>query len=62
MGGVADADQAGRLLMRVAIPRRELLAVAVEQPEVDLIGAVGVGGVALRLDVGRIVVQVSRCA
>jgi hypothetical protein len=43
--------------VRVPVSRRELLSVVIEQPEVDLIGAVGVGGVLLRLDIGCDVVK-----
>jgi hypothetical protein len=54
---VADTDDTGGRLVRVAVPGRELLTIAEQQPEVDLIGAMGVGGMTFRLDVGRIIVQ-----
>jgi hypothetical protein len=43
--------------VEIAVARRELVSVKEQQPEVDLVGAVGVGGVPLRLDVCRVVVQ-----
>jgi hypothetical protein len=43
--------------VEIAVARRELVSVKEQQPEVDLVGAVGVGGVPLRLDVGGVVVQ-----
>ena len=57
VGGVAEIDQAGDPLVEIAVARRELVSVKEQQPEVDLVGAVGVGGVPLRLDVGGVVVQ-----
>jgi hypothetical protein len=54
---VANADQAGRLLVGVAVSRCKLVSIAEEQQEVDLIRAVRIGGVPLRLDFGSIVVQ-----
>jgi hypothetical protein len=57
VGGVAEIDQAGDPLVEIAVARRELVSVKEQQPEVDLVGAVGVGGVPLRLDVCRVVVQ-----
>jgi hypothetical protein len=43
--------------VEVAVTRRELVSVGEEEPEVHLVGAVGVSGVPLRLDVRRVVVQ-----
>jgi hypothetical protein len=57
VAGVANSDQTCHLLVRVAVSWRKLVSVVEEQQEVDLIGAVRVGGVPLRLDFGRIVVQ-----
>jgi hypothetical protein len=43
--------------VEVAVTRGELVAVEKPPPEVDVVGAVSVGGVPLRLDVRRVVVQ-----
>ena len=53
----ANADQAGRLFVDVAVSRCKLVSIAEEQQEIDLIRAVGIGGMPLRLDFGSIVVQ-----
>ena len=54
---MVETYEAAHPLVEVAVPRRELVAVEEKQEEVHLIGAVGVGGMPLRLDVGRVVVQ-----
>jgi hypothetical protein len=51
------ADPTGYSLVHVAIPRRELVAIEEKQEEVHLVSAVGIGGMPLRLNVGRVVVQ-----
>ena len=53
---MAETIEGGSDLVRqILVARRELIAEEVEDGEVDLIGAVGIGGVNLRLDVGGVV-------
>ena len=54
---MAEAYQAGHPFMQVAVARCELASVDKQEDEIQLIGAVGVRGMALRLDVRSVVVQ-----
>ena len=57
VAGMPGPDQGIGFLVQVAIARRELIAERMQNPEVDLVGAVRVCRMPLRLDVRGIVVQ-----
>lgn len=54
---MVEPDQASHLFVQVAITGSELVPKRMQDPEVDLVGAVRVGRVPLRLDVRRVVVE-----
>lgn len=57
MAGRMSADEAAGLFVHVAIARRGLVAERQQRPVVHLVGVVRIGGMKLRTDVGRMVVE-----
>lgn len=57
MGRRVVCDQTAGLFVQIAIARRELVAKCEQRKEIDLVGAVRVGRVAIRLNVRRVVVK-----
>ena len=54
---MVEAYQAGHPFMQVAVTRRELVSIDKQEDEIQLIGAVGVRGMACWVDVRGVVVQ-----
>ena len=50
-------DNAIRSGRKVAVPRRKLITKGMEDPEVDLVGAVRIDRVPIRVDIGGVVVE-----
>jgi hypothetical protein len=55
--GVLESDQSIDFLVQVSIARCELIAEHAQDPEVDLVGSVGIGRVPFRFDIRGVVEQ-----
>jgi hypothetical protein len=54
---VFEANQGIRFLVQVAVTWRETVAEHMQNPEIDLVGAVRIGRVSFGFDVGSVVVK-----
>lgn len=52
-----ESHQGAHFLVQVAIARRELVAEGMQNPEIYLIGAVGISRMAIRFDLRGVVVK-----
>jgi len=52
-----ESHQGVHFLVQVAIARRELVAERMQNPEIDLVSAVGIGRMAIRFDLRGVVVK-----
>ena len=55
--GMLESDPRGRFFLQIPVARRETVAKGVQNPKIDMVGAMRVGGMPLRLDFRAMVVQ-----